>query len=229
VSVPAASLAFTAHAPEYTALRRRLIPEYDKFYGIAVDALRPLANGAGVRRVLDLGAGTGLMTAHVADAFTESRFELLDGSEAMLNEASQSLGELVAAVHVRDMAGELPDGPFDAVVSALAIHHLEDADKRDLYRRIFAVLRPGGMFVNSEQVAGPTAEITELYDSHWVDDCLALGATQSELNDALERRKHDRCASVETQLTWLQEAGFEWADCCYKEWGLAVLAAKKGD
>lgn len=230
MSVPAASLAFSAHAPEYTALRRRLVPGYDRFYGTAVEALRPLAEGgSGVRRVLDLGAGTGLMTAHVAQAFPQARFELLDGSQAMLNEASLTLGELVSAVHLCDMTSALPGGPFDAVVSALAIHHLEHPDKQDLYRRIFAVLRPGGIFVNAEQVAGPTAELSELYDERWAADCLALGASHAEVADATERRKHDRCAPVEPQLTWLREAGFAWADCYYKDFGLAILCARKGD
>jgi tRNA (cmo5U34)-methyltransferase len=228
VSIPAASLAFTEHAPEYTALRRRVVPEYDKFYGIAVQALRPLAEGK-VERVLDLGAGTGLMTAHVADAFPLARFELLDGSEAMLAEASQTLGALVSAVYVQDMAQALPEGPFDAVISALAIHHLEDPDKERLYSRVFGVLRPGGMFVNSEQVAGPTAALTELYDERWIEMCRALGASEQEIIESLERRKHDRCATVEKQLGWLREAGFEWADCYYKEWGMAVICARKGN
>jgi tRNA (cmo5U34)-methyltransferase len=229
VSVPAASLAFSAHAPQYTALRRRLVPGYDRFYGAAVDALRPLAEGGnGIRRVLDLGAGTGLMTAHVAQAFPQARFELLDGSQVMLDEASQRLGDLVSAVHVADMKGQLPFGPFDAVVSALAIHHLEDSGKEELYRRVLAVLRPGGIFVNAEQVAGPTAELTELYDSRWLQDCLALGASETEVAEAIERRRHDRCAPVEAQLRWLRDAGFAWADCFYKEWGFAVLCARRG-
>jgi tRNA (cmo5U34)-methyltransferase len=228
VSIPAASQSFSAHAPEYTALRRRLVPSYDKFYGTAVDALRPLAEGR-VERVLDLGAGTGLMTAHVADLFPRARFELLDGSEAMLGEARQTLGELLNAVHVADLKSALPAGPFDAVVSALAIHHLEDPDKQDLYRRIVEVLRPGGMFVNAEQVAGPTTELSDLYDERWAADCLASGASQSEVAGAIERRRHDRCAPVEIQLTWLREAGFSWADCYYKDFGFAVLCASKGD
>jgi tRNA (cmo5U34)-methyltransferase len=181
-----------------------------------------------VERVLDLGAGTGLMTAHVADAFPRARFELLDGSQAMLSEATDTLGELMSAVHVADMTSALPAGPFDAVISALAIHHLEDPDKEDLYRRIFAALRPGGMFVNAEQVAGPTAELTQLYDARWAQDCLALGASEAEVADAIERRKHDRCATVEIQLTWLRDAGFAWADCYYKDWGLAVIGARRG-
>jgi tRNA (cmo5U34)-methyltransferase len=228
VSSSAALQAFTDHAPEYTALRRRLVPEYDKFYGIAVQALRPLAEGR-VERVLDLGAGTGLMTAQVADAFPAARFELLDGSAAMLAEAQQTLGDLVSAVHVRDMVEPLPEGPFDAVISALAIHHLADPDKEQLYRRIFAVLRPGGMFVNSEQVAGPTAELTQLYDERWMEMCRVLGASEQEIVEALERRTHDRCATVEAQLGWLRDAGFAWADCYYKEWGMAVICARKGN
>jgi cyclopropane fatty-acyl-phospholipid synthase-like methyltransferase len=46
----------------------------------------------------------------------------------------------------------VPD--FDAIVSALAIHHLEDAEKRSLFARIHERLRPGGVFVNAEQVVG---------------------------------------------------------------------------
>ena len=228
MSSSAALRAFTEHAPEYTALRRRLVPEYDKFYGIAVQALRPLAEGR-VERVLDLGAGTGLMTAQVAHAFPDARFELLDGSAAMLAEAQQTLAGVVSAVHVQDMAEALPEGPFDAVISALAIHHLEDPDKQQLYRRIFGVLRPGGMFVNSEQVAGPTAELTQLYDERWIEMSRVLGASEQEIVEALERRKHDRCATVEDQLLWLRDAGFAWADCYYKEWGMAVICARKGN
>jgi tRNA (cmo5U34)-methyltransferase len=217
---------FEAHAPQYTALRQRLVPGYEKFYGTAVGALRLRAEGE-PERILDLGAGTGLMTAHVAAAFPAARFELLDAAPSMLDEAVETLGEFVSAVHVQDMGARLPDGPFDAVVSALAIHHLEDAGKRALYGRVHAALRPGGMFVNAEQVAGPTDALTALYDDRWAQDCRALGASEAEIAAALRRREHDRCASVEEQLQWLREAGFAWADCYYKDWGLAVLVAAK--
>jgi tRNA (cmo5U34)-methyltransferase len=219
VSVPAASQAFSAHAPEYTALRRRLVPDFDEFYGTAVAALQC---GLGpLERVLDLGAGTGLMAAAVASRYPEARFELLDGSEAMLVEAQAVLGERVSAMHVQDMALGLPEGPFDAVVSALAIHHLEDADKRLLFRRIHELLRPSGVFVNAEQVV--------FYHVRWIAECRAAGATQAEIDDALTRRQHDRCADLESQLQWLQEAGFAVADCIYKSGERAVILAIKED
>jgi tRNA (cmo5U34)-methyltransferase len=220
-----ASAAFSAHAPRYTALRRRLVPGYDEFYGAVVDVLSLSAQPP--RRVLDLGAGTGLLSARIAEAFPDTEFELLDGSEPMLAEARVRLGDAVAAVHVADMADPLPAGPFDAIVSALAIHHLTDADKRRLFSRAREALVAGGVFVNAEQVAGPTDELTAIYNSIWERDCRALGATEEELDGARERMRHDRCVDVGSQLAWMREAGFGAADCVYKSWRFAVLAGFK--
>lgn len=217
---------FSAHAREYTALRRRLVPGYEAFYGAVSDVLALVP--AGVDRILDLGAGTGLLSERVLAAFPKARLELLDASEPMLREARERLGANVAAVHVADMAGPLPDGPFDAVVSALAIHHLADPDKRALMARVHAALRPGGAFVNAEQVSAPTAELTAVYERRWEDDCRALGATTDELAAARERMRHDRCSDVESQLRWLGEAGFSTTDCVYKSWRFAVIMGLKG-
>ncbi|MGH2896853.1 MAG: class I SAM-dependent methyltransferase [Solirubrobacteraceae bacterium] len=218
--------AFSAHAADYDALRRRLVPDYDGFYGAVAEALERAVSGE-VRRVLDLGAGTGLLSAVVAEACPAARIELLDASEPMLALARRRLGDAVRAVHVADMSGDLPAGPFDAVVSALAIHHLSHADKRALMGRIHGVLRPGGVFVNAEQVDAPTPELTAIYAQRWAEDCRALGASEEEIDGARERMRHDRCADVETQLGWLRDAGFAVADCTYKSWRFAVLIAQK--
>jgi tRNA (cmo5U34)-methyltransferase len=226
VSEPAAARAFSAHAPEYTALRRRLVPVYDAFYGAVVDVLRLLGSD-GLGRVLDLGAGTGLLSGEIVTAFPAVTIDVLDASGPMLDEARERLGAAVGSVHVGDMAGPLPSGPYDAVVSALAIHHLEHEDKRALMGRVFDVLRPGGVFVNAEQVSAPSPELTEIYEARWADECRALGATEQELADARERMCHDRCIDVEPQLGWLREAGFHPADCVYKHWRFAVMAGFK--
>jgi tRNA (cmo5U34)-methyltransferase len=218
--------AFSAHAADYDGLRRRLVPDYDGFYGAVAEVLERVAPGE-IGRVLDLGAGTGLLSAVVAEALPEAQIELLDASEPMLTLAQQRLGDTVSAVHVADMAGALPEGPFDAVVSALAIHHLEHADKRALMGRIHAALRPGGLFANAEQVDAPTPQLTAIYTQWWAEACRALGATEEEIDGARERMRHDRCADVETQLGWLRDAGFATADCIYKSWRFAVLIAQK--
>ncbi len=225
---PASALAFSAHAPEYTALRRRLVPRYDAFYDSAVEALS-LGRVGLVARVLDLGAGTGLLSARVADAFPAARFDLLDGSAEMLAEARSALAGVIDTVYVADLAAELPAGPYDAVISALAIHHLEDRDKQALFRRVFTRLVPGGIFVNAEQVAGPTPELAQVYRERWAADARAQGASATEVAAAQVRREHDRCADVESQLRWLREAGFAAVDCTYKHWESATLVAIKGD
>lgn len=69
---------FKSRAAEYEAERRRVVPGFDAFYGAAVAALA-LA-GREIRRVLDLGAGTGLLAAHVVAAHPRAEITLLDGA-----------------------------------------------------------------------------------------------------------------------------------------------------
>jgi tRNA (cmo5U34)-methyltransferase len=223
VSAPAAAREFSAHAREYDALRRRLVPGYDAFYGTVAELLARLPGG--VERVLDLGAGTGLLSAEIAAAVPAARFELLDASGPMLEQARARLGGRIAAVHLADMNGPLPAGPFDAIVSALAIHHLEHDQQRHLMSRIHDALRPGGVFIDAEQVVAPWPEMTAAYEAVWERQCRRLGASDAELAATRERMRHDRCADVPEILAWLRDAGFEHSDIVYKAWRLAVVAA----
>ncbi len=212
---------FGSQAPTYDSARRRLIPPFDAFYGTATDAIR-LA-GSRPRRILDLGAGTGLLAAHVQAAFPAAELTLLDGATAMLEQATVG-----AHTVVQDLTDPLPPGPWDAVVSALAIHHLDDAGKQDLFARVRAQLKPGGVFVNAEQVAGPTRAFTDVYERWHEREARAAGSDDAEWAGALQRMAHDRCASVEDQLDWLREAGFAEADCLFKHHRFAVLVAVAG-
>jgi tRNA (cmo5U34)-methyltransferase len=213
--------AFDRQAGGYDALRRRLIPPYDDFYGTAVAALdlaaRPL------RRILDLGAGTGLLAHGVRAAMPDAELVLLDAAPAMLEQARAALGD-GAAYRVGDLTDPLPPGPWDAVVSALAVHHLDDPGKRALFARVHAALAPGGVFVNAEQVAGPTARLDAAYRGWHRERALALGASEQDWLEAEERMAYDRCASVDAQLGWLRGAGFADADCLFKDRCFAVLA-----
>jgi tRNA (cmo5U34)-methyltransferase len=221
---PTAPAAFDAAAADYEAPRRRLIPPFDEFYGTAVAALEML--GRPPARVLDLGAGTGMLAAHVAAAYPEAELVLVDGAPAMLEQARATLGDR-AQLHVADLADPLPAGPFDAVVSALAIHHLDDEGKRGLFARVREVVPPGGVFVNAEQVAGPTPCFDARYRAWHETSARALGASAEEWAAAADRMLHDRCADVGSQLRWLRDAGFDAADCLFKHHCFAVLVARR--
>lgn len=216
---------FNRTAATYDEARAKLIPPYDRFYATAV-ALLPFEPDAEMR-VLDLGAGTGLLSAFVRERFPSARLRLVDIAESMLERARQRLGTERIEYAVRDYSSEPIEGHWDAIVSALSIHHLMDEAKRTLFRRVHAALVPGGVFVNAEQVAGPTPELTRRYYEQWLAQIRERGATGQEIADAEYRMTADRCSSVEDQLAWMREAGFRDADCWFKQGRFAVLAGSR--
>jgi tRNA (cmo5U34)-methyltransferase len=208
-------------AEEYDGPRRRLVPDFDRFYGTPTELVANL--GRPEASVLDLGAGTGLLSAALRASLPHARLTLLDGSVDMLTVARQRLGDDIAVV-VSDLSDPLPAGAFDAVVSALAIHHLADQAKRHLFERILRGLTPGGVFVNAEQVAGPTPWHDRQYARVHERDARRAGSDDAEWVGALERMVHDRCARLDDQLAWLRQAGFERVDVAYKRYRFAVYA-----
>jgi len=215
---------FDAQASSYDAERRMLIPPFDSFYGTAVDALllarRPLDE------ILDLGAGTGLLAARVAAAFPDAAITLMDGAPRMLDQARALLGER-ASYRTGDLRDPLPGDGWDAVVSALAIHHLGLPDLADLSERVFTALHPGGVFVNAEQVTGPSPTFAAHYDAWHEQEARRAGASDAVWAGAAARKRMDRCTDVETLLGILRDAGFSEADCLFKDRCFAVIVALK--
>ncbi len=224
--VPSAS-AFTRYAQAYDAMRRRLIPCFDDFYGAALRLIDDWKTREDFR-VLDIGAGTGLFSAMVLERFPEARLHLIDASSGMLDQAKERFrGNPAVTFGIGDMAASDLDGPWDIIVSALAIHHLDDSAKQSLFGRIVGALRPGGLFVNAEQVLGPTPEAEERYVRFWHADIRAAGVSEEEIARAAERMAFDRCASVAAQLVWMRDAGLRDVDCSFKSWRFAVLSGRR--
>jgi tRNA (cmo5U34)-methyltransferase len=225
VMTNATTAMFNAEAESYS--RRRLLPCFDAFYGSTIRALE-LAQPGPMRTVLDLGTGTGTLAAMVAEAYPEAQLTLLDGAPAMVEKAVTNLGARTAAALVQDFAEPFPAGPFDAIVSSLAIHHLDDAGKASLYSRSLEALRPGGAFVNAEQVLGDTPALDALLWRWHEHEARALGATDEQWAAAVERMTHDRCATVGTNLELLRDAGFEDVSAHFADGRFAVLAGRRG-
>ena len=220
-----AASVFNSHAAHYEAARNRLIPPFEDFYGAAVEAIK-LA-GPDVRQVIDLGAGTGMLSAFVRDAFPDAHVTLFDGASLMLDKARETLGEERVTYIEGDLNGDLPTGPWDAVVSALAIHHMTDDGKRHVYESAFETLRPGGVFVNSEHILGPTTAMDREY-RHWHEKCARHnGINDEEWDQAEERMLADHLSPLAIQLEWLTEAGFQDVDVLFKDRGFAVMFGRR--
>ncbi len=216
---------FDATASTYDRNRALLIPDFESFYRWAVDLVPPTA-----RRILDLGAGTGLLSAFIRSRLPEATLHLVDLSEAMLTKARERFaGQSGISFQCADYARAPLGGPYDAIVSALSIHHLADPDKESLFAAIYQALSPGGVFVDAEQILGATPALEEQYKSRWLGQVRAAGATEQQIADSLFRQEADRCATVDRQLAWLREAGFDHVDCWFKSGRFAVLAGTKSD
>ncbi|MDQ6423170.1 methyltransferase domain-containing protein [Paenibacillus sp. LHD-117] len=215
---------FDEAARRYDEERRGLIPCFDDFYGSAV-AWTEIEGAKPV--ILDLGAGTGLLTSMLLDKFPEASLTLIDFSEEMLDRArARFAGRDGIRFVTADYTAFEFESKFDAVVSSLSIHHLEHEQKRELFRRVRELLSPGGVFVNADQSAGDTPEIDRKYGELWEQAISRSGLTQAAIGASKARRALDKNASLSDQLSWLREAGFASVDCVYKYNEFTVYMAR---
>src|SRR6478752_750540 len=121
-------------ASDYDAVIRKYIGGYERLLAEVVS----LVDGD----VIDLGAGTGALSAAVLAGKATTRVKLVDIDPAMLEVARDRLapfGDRVTVANALFMDGLTP---CDAVVASLSLHHVAHlGDKRALYRRIYEVLR----------------------------------------------------------------------------------------
>jgi tRNA (cmo5U34)-methyltransferase len=174
-----------AEVPAYPALQEQVVA----------------ATGTGAaRRVLELGIGTGETARRVLARHPGAALVGVDSSPEMLAYARTRLPD--ASLHQARLEDPLPIGPFDLVVSALAVHHLDGPGKADLFRRVAAVMPPGGRFVLGDLVVpdDPEDVVTEI--------------------DGV----HDTPSSAGEQLDWLAAAGLE-AHVAWAHRDVAVLVA----
>jgi cyclopropane fatty-acyl-phospholipid synthase-like methyltransferase len=129
-------------------------------------------------------------------------------------------------------------GPFHAVVSALAIHHLPDERKQQLYHEVFDLLSPAGLFLNNDVVTSPPL-LQERFETLWYQDIQeqeqrsrgvkrSITAIQAEMQELLRVADHaSHLTLLSVQLDWLCEAGFQSVDCLWKYLDLAIFAGVK--
>ena len=169
-----------------------------------------------VRRVLDLGTGDGrLLALLLADRHAMHGVALTSPTHAR-GGARERFGddERVELVE-HDLAEPLPAlGRFDAVVSSMAIHHLEHERKRSLYGEVLELLEPGGVFANFEHVASPTQRSTGR-------------SSRRSTSRSSTRTRRTGCSTSRRQLRWLRELGFDDVDCYWKWLEMALLIGVK--
>jgi len=181
----------------YAEMIQADIPWYDEFQDAVADA-----SGSGAARVLELGTGTGETARRLLARHPDALLVGVDESASMLAAAREALPGERVSLQVGAIEQPLPEGPFDVVASALCVHHLEGALKRDLFARVRTVLAPGGRFVLGDVVVP--------------DD---PGQASIPLSEG-----YDHPSPLADQMRWLAETGFE-ARVVWTRDDLAVIVA----
>jgi tRNA (cmo5U34)-methyltransferase len=128
----------------YLKMVRAEVPDYDRLQ----DEVAKATEGIDARRALELGTGSGVTSRRVLARHPHAQLTGVDSSEEMIAAADLPGADL----RLQDLRDPLPEGPFDIVFSALAVHHLEGPQKADLIARVATALAPGGRFVLADVV-----------------------------------------------------------------------------
>ena len=185
---------------------REVIAHELPLYGPLHRVLAREAAGVEAGRLLDLGTGTGETLLAALESHPGAHAVGIDESPPMLARAEERLEGYDVDLRVADLLDPLPDGPFDLVTSALAVHHLDGPGKAELFRRVAAVLAPTGRFVLADVVIPPEA-----------------AAARAPLSDG-----YDKPSTVAEQVRWLRDAGFD-VEVVWQETDLAVWRADRSE
>ena len=220
---------FDELAEQYDDLFVAHMYDYDITHEMILTML-PFASARPIR-VLELGPGTGNLTQKVLTRFPNSTVVGYDLSEQMLAQARAKLAAFEARLQLRqgDISQTVFPGPFDAVISAIAVHHVPPPSKPILFHRVYAALRPGGVLVLGDAFQATTPALGETYGRLIAAEMEQRGVDTAAA-EAYRRRSGPSGGSstqVQAYLRWMQQAGFVNVDCVWKHFGRAVVYGER--
>ena len=189
---------------------------------------------------VEIGTGSGWLSAAVLREFSKAQILGLDGSPEMLKKAAQLLGQYAGRAELRRFRLEKPSWTDDlpavrVFLSSLVLHHLDASGKRDLFRRLFDRLEPGGALLFADLMEPRTERARGHFAAAWEEE---VGRRSMETHG--DGRAHeffvrerwniyrypdpaDKPSTLPEQLGWMEEAGFGGVDVFWARAGHALL------
>lgn len=217
---------FNLIAEEYDKNRKKFIPCFEDYYINTTKFI--VSNITKPQRILDLGAGTGLLSYFWYQHYPESEYVLVDIADDMLKIARKRFAGIDKVTYqVMNYLDGLPTGNFDVIISALSIHHLENDEKTKLFAQIYDRLPVGGLFINYDQFCANQEEMNKWFNSYWENQLPKSGLTDKDISLWQERKKLDKECSVKDEIEMISKCNFNIAECVYTCQKFSVIVAIK--
>jgi tRNA (cmo5U34)-methyltransferase len=209
-------------AEGYDVQIRRFIPHYEEMIETAVEVLRALVPPDA--HVLDLGGGTGALSAALLDGLPGIRVTLLDVDPDMLGEARRRLAHFGERVSLHEASFFDPLPAADAVVASLALHHVHHLEKKtELYRTIHDALPRGGVLLNLDAAMPEDEVLSGLVFDRWSTHMGRHGIGDDEARQHFAAwADEDRYFPLDVELGALRSAGFGAVECFYRRGPQAI-------
>jgi tRNA (cmo5U34)-methyltransferase len=224
-----------ANTVDFDSGIRHLLPRYDEMLEVITRCLPATSH-----RILELGCGTGELSLKILNRYPEAQIIALDYSPRMLEFAQ---AKIIASGYEQRWTGIQADfgdwanrpeeyelgGKFDACVSSLAIHHLEDEMKFKLFQQIAENLKPNGCFWNADPILPELPALAEVYQlarAEWADQQgIELTEIRAKVGSSHPQgySSPDQLATLDTHVQMLSLARFETVAIPWKYYGLAVF------
>ena len=218
--------AFGTMAGEYDVIARKGMPVYDE----QLDAIEDCLND-NVATVLELGYGTGALTARLANRYADAQIIAIDAAPEMLDIAQDRLRLSGGAARISfrsELFEKLSLEPesFDLVAANMSLHHL--AEKLPFYTMLRQTLRPGGLLVFGDELEVALPHIEQRYWNAWLAFAEQPGhLTGDQVTGILRHTEElDHYETLPRQLELLAAAGFARSDCVWRKLNYAVFAAE---
>jgi len=218
---------FNAVSDKYDKQRKELIPCFDTFYAVPLELAENTSN---VKNILDLGSGTGLLTAFFLEKYPKANFTLVDISDQMLQKAKDRFHGFSNLEFIVESFKNLnfEEESFDLIISGLALHHLNSEEKRMIFKKSFSWLKANGQLINADQVLGEDEYAENTYTENWKNKVIQnQNLSNAEKEATFQRIKLEQMDTLSHQLRWLKESGFKTANNYYQYYNFVVFAATK--
>ncbi len=214
---------FESEAQEFERIILALIPHYSTMVRALAEAI-PFGRDDSIR-VIDLGCGTGTISAQILELFPKAQITCLDFAENMIAHARAKLARYP---HVKYLTADFRAfdwcGQFDVVISSLALHHIvTNEEKQKFYCRIYESLSSGGVFYNADVVLASSGYLQNFYMREW-RRFMSLRVPHEEIEGKWIPKYHeeDNPAKLLDHFDWMKDAGFSDIDVVWKYFNFAV-------